>query len=255
MLIRELIDRLLFLVSVPKCVSCGTPLDFGDRGLCKPCLLDYEEHKTRNCSRCARVLSECDCSNFYLKRHSLKKLLKVYRYTTSEQATPWNTLIYSLKQDNRHDVFDFLADELVGVIKNSLDIDGNEGKYLITNVPRRAASIREYGYDHAAEIAKRVSVKLGIEYAKLLVSRAKRPQKGIHGDERLKNAVFDYKPGKSRSLKGLTVILVDDVVTTGASMGYCASLIRGMGTRRIVGASVSIAYKDSYIRPVPEFHK
>ncbi len=253
MLLRELFDRFLFLVSVPKCVACGVPLDYGDRALCKACLIEYEEHKTRNCSRCAHKLSECDCSNFYLMRHSMKKLLKVYRYTTSEQRTPWNMLIYSLKQDNRRDVFDFLSDEITSVIRNSLHTRGRENEFLITCVPRRSASIREYGYDHAAEIAKRAAAKLGIEYAQLLVSRAKRPQKGIHGEERLKNAIFDYKRGKSRTLKGITVILVDDVVTTGASMSYCASLIRGMGTRRIVGASISIAYKDSYIKPLPKF--
>lgn len=250
MTLRELIDRFLFLVSVPKCVACGTPLEYGDRGLCKACLTKYTEHKTRNCSRCTRVLSECDCSIPYLKRHSLRRLLKVYRYTTTEQSTPWNALIYSLKQDNRHDVFDFLADEIVNTLKNLPDLVGREDEYLITNVPRRAASIREYGYDHARELAKRVASKLGIEYAQLLVSRSKRPQKGIHGEERIKNAQFDYKPGTNRSLKGTTVILVDDVVTTGASMGYCASLIRGMGTRRIVGAAVSIAYKDPYVKPL-----
>jgi competence protein ComFC len=52
-----------------------------------------------------------------------------------------------------------------------------------------------------------------------------------------------------KSLKGKTVIVVDDVVTTGSSLAACASLIRGMGTRKIIGATLSIAYKDSYIKP------
>lgn len=249
MLIRELVDRFLFLVSVPKCVCCGKALDFEDRGLCKSCRENYEEHKTRNCSRCARTLKECSCSNFYLERHSIRKMAKVYRYTSADTKTPWNALIYSLKQDNRRDVFDFLSDELADSITKILSISGNEERFLITNVPRRAASIREYGYDHAAELARRISHKLNIEYSQLLVSRAKKAQKGMQGEERIRNAVFDYKRGKERSLKGVTVILVDDVVTTGASMGYCASLIRGMGTRKIVGATLSIAYKDSYAKP------
>ena len=249
MLIRELVDRFLFLVSVPKCVCCGKALDFEDRCLCKSCRVNYEEHKTRNCSRCARTLQDCSCSNFYLECHSVRKMAKVYRYTASDTKTPGNSLIYSLKQDNRRDVFEFLSDELAESIRRSLSITGREKHFLITNVPRRAASIREYGYDHAAELARRISRKLGVEYSQLLVSRAKKAQKGMQGEERIKNAIFDYKRGKERSLKGITVILVDDVVTTGASMGYCASLIRGMGTRRIVGATLSIAYKDSYAKP------
>ena len=47
-----------------------------------------------------------------------------------------------------------------------------------------------------------------------------------------------------RDVDGKDVIIVDDIVTTGSSMGAAATLIRGLGCRKIYAAAVSIAYPD-----------
>ena len=247
--IKNLYNRALYYLSVPKCISCGEILDYGDRALCSDCLSKYREQKTRNCSRCSKMLHECSCSNFYLERHYIKKLAKVYRYMPANVELPGNLLIYSLKHDNRRDTISFLADELTGAIRNCVDIQDKRDAFIITNVPRRPAAIRRDGYDHSAALAKKIASILGIEYRQFLRSRAKRAQREMKGRERMQNAAFDYKRGELPSLKGKRVILVDDVVTTGSSLASCASLLRGMGTKNIIGASVSIAYKDSYIKP------
>ena len=158
---------------------------------------------------------------------------------------PSNYLIYSLKQDNRGDVLSFLADELSAALKETIDF--SKGEYIITNVPRRGKAIVNYGYDHAKELAKAVSTRTGVEYIELLRSKAKESQKSVYGHARMENAIFDYKCRKDVSLKGKRVILVDDIVTTGASMCNCATLIRGLGTRGIIGACLGTAYKESYI--------
>ena len=44
------------------------------------------------------------------------------------------------------------------------------------------------------------------------------------------------------------MIIVDDIITTGASMGMAAVLLKAVGAGRIVAAAVSIAYKDPYIK-------
>ncbi len=157
---------------------------------------------------------------------------------------PSNYLIYSLKKDNREDVISFLTDELVYALNNSIDF--SKGEYIITNVPRRRRSVVEYGFDHAEVLAKAVSKKLNIEYRQFLRSKSKKAQKSVQGQRRIQNAQFDYKRKREIDIKGKTVIIVDDIVTTGASMSRCASLIRGLGTNKMIGASIAIAYKDSY---------
>ena len=242
--INELFKRIIYYISVPKCVYCGKKLEYNERGLCSECIVKYEQHKTRNCSRCSKILSECSCSSSYLSRHGVKSLIKVFRYSKSEEAMPSNFLIYSLKQDNREDVLSLVAEELSNSLRQSIDF--GKGRYIITNVPRRRKSIVSFGFDHAQLLARRTAKLIGCEYVSLLVSKSKRAQKSVYGSARIENAQFDYKRRKGISLKGYCVILVDDIVTTGASMSGCADLLKKMGARRIIGASLAIAFKDSY---------
>ena len=156
-----------------------------------------------------------------------------------------NKLIYSLKQDNRQDVIDFLADEISVSINKCIDKDLST--YVVTNVPRRKGAIVEFGYDHAERLAKAVADKLNIEYVQLLKSKSKKPQKSVYGQTRIENAKFEYKCEKDFTLKGKCVILIDDIVTTGASMTNCATLIRGLRPKKIIGACLGTAYKEPYI--------
>lgn len=242
MKIKEIINHIIFYVSVPKCVCCDERLDYEDRALCKACLQKYSEIKNRNCSQCARQLYECTCPNEYLNAHYVKRLVKVYRYLP-EPDFPTNRIIYSLKHDDRKDVMDFAKDELSESIKNSIE---NPSEYIFTNVPRRRRSIAKYGTDHSAELAKALAREFGAEYRSVLISKSKKPQKEMTGDERLKNVRFKYKRGVA-SLHGKRVILIDDVVTTGASLGSAATLIKGLGAKEIVGGAMAIAYKDPFI--------
>ncbi len=241
MKIKELIDAILFYASVPKCVSCNNRLKRGEKPICDNCITEYNEIKKRDCSICAKTLDFCICTNKYLDAHYVHKLIKVYRYVRREDL-PSNNVIYSLKKSNRKDVVSFLSSELVNSIDNSLSIDEN---VIFTNVPRRKKEARKYGLDHAAELSKTVAKHYSAEYYQPLIAKSKTPQKKTVGEERINNARFKIKK-KAKDLTGKTVIIVDDVVTTGASMGRCAMLLHALGAKKIIGAVISVAYKDRY---------
>ena len=156
---------------------------------------------------------------------------------------PSNNLIYSLKRDNRKDVLEFLANELIEAILNSIK---NANECVFVNVPRRLESRLKYGFDHAKLLAKYVAKHFSAQYYQPIISKAKKSQKKTQGRERIKNATFKLK-NKAKDLSGKTVIIIDDIVTTGSSMGACATLIRALGAKKIIGATISIAYKDMYI--------
>lgn len=238
--ISEIKDRVLFTLSVPKCICCGERLDYGQKAFCLKCSLEFEEYKTRNCSKCAKVLQSCCCSNEYLRGHFVSKTLKCFRYMVREDSNASNSLIFSLKKDNRADVLDACADEMEKSIRNSIKDPEN---YIITNVPRRRSAIVEYGIDHSALLAKEVAKRVGAKYVCLLKSNAKKAQKSLERSERIKNVSFDLI--KEIDLTGKGVIIVDDVITSGASMGSASALIRSLGCRNIVAACLGIAYKDS----------
>lgn len=234
-------DRVLFALSVPKCVCCGSRLNYGEKAFCLNCSLEFEESKSRDCSKCARVLHKCDCSNDYLSAHYVKHVVKCFRYLVRDERLPGNALIYSLKRENRKDVLDFATTELSSAIKNSIE---NPENYIFTNVPRRRSAIIEYGIDQSELLAKSIAKELGGEYISILKSKAKREQKTLETAERFKNA--DFYIVKDIDLTGRDVIIIDDIITTGASVAKAASFIRSLGAKNIIAATLGIAYKDVF---------
>ncbi len=237
---KEFINKVLFYVSVPKCASCGERLRANDRALCPPCKTKYRELLEFNCSVCAKPYYECECTNKYLNAHYVHKVYKVFRYFPGDEP-PTNNLIYRLKRDNRRDVVDFLASELLNSLKNK---NTNLDNTIITSVPRRRKSIKKYGFDHAMVLAKALSKELGLEYKKLLVSRVKKDQKKSNDkSDRRKNAKFDYRK-RCLDITGKNVLIIDDIITTGSSVGACATLLHGLGAKKITALTLSIAYSD-----------
>ena len=86
-----------------------------------------------------------------------------------------------------------------------------------------------------------------------MISRSKRQQKTLRGEERIHNAEFELK--RKSVIKGKSIIIIDDIVTTGASMGGCAKILRKNGAKKILGACIAIAYKDEYTPPIKNFIK
>ena len=244
-MLKEIYKRALFYLSVPKCVFCEEPLDYTDRCFCSVCREKYEEWKREiDCSRCANILSRCTCSNRLLMKNNVNVIYKLYKYRAFQEDIPGKRIIYSLKEDYRSDVFDFLADELSEAIANSLTVDKED--LVITNVPRRRKAINHFGYDHAAELAKRVSKRLGVKYVSILKSKAKKPQKG--GLNRRKNAKFALKRGDWSFLKGKTVLIIDDIITSGSSILAASEIIKKLGARRRMAACIAISFKDYYVK-------
>ena len=243
---KELLNKILFYISVPKCISCGEILDKCDAPLCEECYRKYEEIKESECSECFNKIGRCTCSNPFMQKHFIKQACKVYRYRRNSNNDIGNKLIYSLKQDNRRDVIEFLAGEVTNSIVGNGIPALLKNDYIITSVPRRKNAIRNFGYDHAELLARAVAKNFGVTYSALLVSKTKKAQKEVTSDERFANAKVDYKNNINCDINGKHVIIVDDIVTTGSSMSACASLIRGLGAKSITAACVAIAYMDEY---------
>ena len=236
---KEFIRRTLFYIGVPECVCCEEKLDLFDTALCKTCLSKYSYHKTGICSLCFKHYDECTCSNELLRKGGIKRLVKCYRYVTNEENLPSNSVIYSLKRDNRRDVLTFLAKELSASIKIGIP---NYSDLFITNVARRRKTIVKYGFDHTALLAKAIARELDVPYIKALSSMAKHNQKKLSHKERSENARF--KAISPKRLVGKQFIIIDDVVTTGASMVAAASALKSAGVRSTVCAAIAIAYRD-----------
>ena len=240
----RLLDTLLYYISVPKCTKCRKRLMKDELALCTECKKEYANLLRRNCSICAKPLYECTCTNEYLDSHFVHKVIKIWRYRAGETNAA-NSLIFSLKKDNRRDVLKYLSDELASAVLNSIKINDN---YIVSSVPRSEKSLVKYGIDQSEELGKALAKILGLKYVKLLKSTAKRQQKHAESrEERFKNVEMNVIK-RAPDISGKNVILVDDVITTGASMSHAATHIKGLGAKKIIGAALAIAYKDTYVQ-------
>jgi len=244
--IHELWDRALFYLSVPECVSCKTKLDYGVLALCPECYSVYKKIASRNCSRCAKLLSECTCPGELLDKNRVRTVVKLFRYISREENICANSLIYSLKRDNRKDVLEFCVKEMVAPLKNAFSSFEN---VVFTNVPRRRSAIIKYGMDHAGLLAKTLAEEVGASYMSLLKSKSRKAQKSLRRDERIENTRFVLR-SKTGQLNGKTVVVIDDVITSGASVVEAARVIRDLHPKKIAAAAIAIAYKDMYTPPL-----
>jgi ComF family protein len=106
------------------------------------------------------------------------------------------------------------------------------GADLVTHVPVHEARARARGYDQAALIARVAARHLGLPYATLVTrERATTAQFDLDRSDRAANVAGAFVAGSGRNdrLVGRWVLLVDDVVTTGATLAACAEALERAG--------------------------
>ena len=235
----EFLNKAFFYLSVPKCVCCRERLLVDELAFCDACIKTAGESMASICPVCLKETRLCLCKNKHLDSHFVKGHIKLYKYADKDFSAPYDAAIYSIKRAERDDIFKLLARELADAVRgHGIKLDGT----VITNIPRRKSAIVRFGTDHAKLLAERVAEELSIEYAELLRSTAKTAQKSLKGEERIANTEFSVF--READLSGRRVIILDDVVTTGASMGSAATFIRSMGAKEIYALSVGYAYKE-----------
>ena len=119
------------------------------------------------------------------------------------------------------------------------------GAELVVPVPVHAERERQRGYDQAALIAAVAAQRLGLPMARALErGRATVAQFELGRDERAANVAGAFRlreseRGASRAVAGRWILLVDDVVTTGATLAACATALERAGALAVSAIAVA----------------
>ena len=149
-------------------------------------------------------------------------------------------IIHSLKYNKRFTTGIFLGT----ILAENLGQKIKEWKidYIIP-VPLHHLKQAERGYNQSYYIAKGLSKGLGIPVAQSFIKRKRftESQTTMNLKERQENIEGAFKAKRNLNLKGKNILLVDDVITTGSTIGECGKVLLKAGANKVYAVSVAIA--------------
>lgn len=234
--------RLLFPEGI-YCISCGRPiLPAWEDSLCPDCRKVIFENRGGRCPRCGRPMEGwkshglCPDCRYCLPLYSRGKTCCVYKGRVKG-------ILYDFKYGGKA----FLARPLAFLMAEE---GFDPAVYdLILPVPMAKAKMRRRGYNQAALLGRELGRLTGkpCEEDILIRNRETAPMSGLSREERrenLKDAICVTKP---RALLGKRVLLVDDIYTTGATMGACSQAVLSAGAKEVFALTFAMASPEKGI--------
>ena len=206
MILPKLLMNLLF---PPKCILCGNLLEKEDTDLCRRCRVESPWHPQ---SQVKFSFLDSWTAVWYYKGYIRRSLIRYKFYRARHYATGYGRLLAMKIQQEYPDGFD-----------------------LLTWVPVSPWRKFTRGYDQMELLAKAVAAELDMEPVPTLRKiRHNRPQSRIHGQaQRRANVLGVYRPVCPERLKDRRILLLDDIVTTGATAGECARVLLTAGAKEV----------------------
>ena len=204
-----------------KCILCGQLLDKDELDLCRHCRVEAPEYPQGK-----------------LKIQFLDSLAAIWYY---EDDVRRSLLRYKF-HGARH-----YAESYGRLLAMVIEKTYPEGFDALTWVPISRLRKLRRGYDQVELLAKAVGRELGMEPVPMLKKiRNNPPQSGIVGQaKRRANVLGIYRLAEDVQVKGKRILLLDDILTTGATAGECARVLLTAGAAEVHCAVVAAAGKNT----------
>lgn len=113
--------------------------------------------------------------------------------------------------------------------------------YLVVPLPTATSRVRQRGYDQARLIAKALAARMKLPYSDCLARIGQAHQVGANRQRRLEQLEGAYRLKRSAVVAGRHVLLVDDVMTTGASLDAASQILLRAGVKTVDAATFARA--------------
>lgn len=245
--IKALFADILF----PKfCVGCRIEGDF----LCSKCSKDIIPVVSQVCPGCGKLSESgryCSKCRFDIIKEKIpgKKKLKITKRVKLLEGIiaaayfgegTVREMIHNLKYNGVVE----LARPLAKLMAESLDLShlSHLSNLSLVPIPLHWRRQAQRGYNQSELLAQSVGEKLGLPVVNLLrKTKNTKRQAELSGKDRRKNleGVFRVDPSHSGNLSDLTILLVDDVYTTGSTLNECARVLKHAGAKEVWGLTVA----------------
>ncbi|HHB90302.1 MAG TPA: ComF family protein [Anaerolineae bacterium] len=230
--LKERFRPVLDLFFPPKCVYCGRLGDY----LCRPCRDEAQPIGREVCIRCGNpmtVRSVC-----HLCRRDPPDPLRGIRGVFFYKG-PISQSIRSLKYHGVQELATILGMFLVDYLReHPIPID------MLIPVPLHAQRLAARGFNQSELLAQTITRTLGIPTRNDILRRVRATQSQTHLNrvQRQQNVAGAFEPYPGVDLRGRSVLLIDDVATTGATLRACAQPLARAGAAEIWALTVARAH-------------
>lgn len=236
----NLLGKLIDIIYPPRCTICREFLrkdaqedDGKGSSFCGSCSSDFRKITAPICPICgAPFISEVDedhlCGDCLRKRPLYEVARAPYIYDG-----PILTAIHQFKYGSKS----FMADSLGLLLTRFAENWVKEKDSLLTMpVPLHPKRLRERGFNQSLLLARPVARQLHTELDFLSLRRVRytSPQTGLRKEERRKNVRGAFGLETPEAVEGRTVLLIDDVATTGNTLNECARVLKRGGCNKVI---------------------
>lgn len=223
-----LIGSLLELLFPSRCFGCGA------RGstLCDACRSSIPWLGSEVCPRCAAPNRQARICRACIDGATVLGGIRAACRHEGIARTAIHDLKYRRVRARSDTLANLLAEEIA---RRPLAID------LLVPVPLATGRRRQRGFNQSELIARQLSVHLGVPMSGALLRRVREtpPQVGRSMAERRENVLGAFKCAEPSAVVGRRIALVDDVMTTGATLEACAEVLSASGATRVYGLVVT----------------
>ena len=228
-------DSLLEFIYPPFCISCNRYLSDGRQKVCDLCWDSIQKITTGH-------PLFLDTNNKLLEAGFLSGLVSTFIF---EKEGAFQNIAHYLKYRG----YESLGVELGRKLGSTMN-EWNVRADALVPIPLHKTKLRERGYNQAEMIARGISevTHIPVDVKSVHRRRHTQTQTKLNLEERKKNMeeAFEVSAQVSSQIEGKTCLIVDDVITTGATINSCAEVLLKNGASKVLAGSAALAQKGTF---------
>ncbi len=220
------------------CIFCGVAIPSLTL-CCDACRGDITVIRPPLCPLCGMSKTDCSCKR---RRHRYDRVAAPFY----SDGAIYEGLLRMKRRDDPLAV-GYFAEQMAAVIRREFR---TEQPRLVVSVPMTAEAVYDRGYNQSALLAQALSERINLPFLPLLTKRyATKPQKSLSAWQRAGNVLGAFDVTDGTAVCGKTVLLVDDVLTTGSTTDECAKMLKLFGATRVLCVTAAIRRRERNNNP------